>query len=216
MMQYFKHIVAGAIILMLGLGLVLLPEKQKHRETSPRQICQELSQQERYITVDEVADRLVQKDPTLLLADLRTPEEFERFSLPGAINIPVDKVLDAESDPFLNRKEFDVVFYCNDGTQSELAWQLRKRMLKTNTRILKGGLDQWIYDIFLAPMPDEAAAEGSFERYRFRQAVRTYLSGGSRPFTDSDVAPAPEPAPKPKQTIPLKPKAAQPKAEEGC
>lgn len=216
MKDYFQHIIAGAILFLLGLGLAFLPEKQSHREISPQQINQELSQEERYITVDEVADRLVQNDPALLLVDLRAPEEYERFSLPGAINIPLEKILAPESEEYLGRKELDVVFYCNDGIKSELAWQVRQRALKNKALILKGGLNQWAYDIFIAPLPDETASAMEIERHRFHQAVRTYLTGGSRPFSNTETAPAEAPAPKP--AIQLRPRieTVEKTEEEGC
>ena len=46
-----------------------------------------------YITPDVVADMIIKKDPSLRLIDVRSQDEFEKFSLPGAINIPATDLL---------------------------------------------------------------------------------------------------------------------------
>ena len=206
-MEYIKHFIAAAILLLLGLGLVFLPEKQNHKEVSPEQMFQELNKEERYISVDEVADRLIQNDPVLLLVDLRAAVEYDSFSLPNAVNIPIEKILDVESEEYLGRKEMDLVFYCNDGIKSEQAWQIRKRILNNNMFILKGGLDQWIQDLLLAQPPAETASRDELERYQFRKAVSLYLTGGSRPFTADEMNVMEEPPVK--RTVKLRPRVIQ-------
>lgn len=69
-------------------------------------------------------------DPETVLVDVRTPEEFAAESVPGAINIPLDKVEDS-LDFF--RKQKNVVLYCNSGRQSGLALKKLEKNGITNT-----------------------------------------------------------------------------------
>ena len=69
-------------------------------------------------------------DPETVLVDVRTPEEFAAESVPGAINIPLDKVEDSLE---FFRKQKNVVLYCNSGRQSDLALKKLEKNGITNT-----------------------------------------------------------------------------------
>ena len=66
-----------------------------------------------YITPETVADMIVKKDPTLQLIDVRSQDEFEKFSLPGAINIPVTDLLSEKTDTDSNQDVKMNIFYSN-------------------------------------------------------------------------------------------------------
>ena len=44
----------------------------------------------------------------------RTPEEFETYSLPGSINVPLSNLLSDEFSDILNQDAYTNVFYSND------------------------------------------------------------------------------------------------------
>lgn len=69
-------------------------------------------------------------DPETVIVDVRTPEEFAAESVPGAINIPLDKVEDSLE---FFRKQKNVVLYCNSGRQSGLALKKLEKNGITNT-----------------------------------------------------------------------------------
>ena len=73
----------------------------------------------------------------LTIIDIRSPGEYRRDRLPGAINVPADR-LEAETLP-----ENQVLYYCKTGMRTNLN---RDRLVaKSNGKgyILKGGLDAW-------------------------------------------------------------------------
>lgn len=55
-----------------------------------------------------------------VLVDVRTPGEFSAGHLPDALNLPVDRVVDAANQAKL-AKETPLVLYCASGTRSALA-----------------------------------------------------------------------------------------------
>ena len=73
----------------------------------------EVNTRTQYITPDAVADMIIKKDPSLQLIDVRSQDEFEKFSLPGAINIPFNDLLSDQYTDILNQDVKMNIFYSN-------------------------------------------------------------------------------------------------------
>ncbi len=158
----------------------------------PCDIINIISQSDKYITTDELARRLMSDDPTLTLIDLRENKEFVSYSLPGAINIPIEKILDNEYRDIINQDVQTVVFYSNSSDLAVKAWMLTKRLGYKNNFILKGGLNNWVETILRPTEPSETASREEFERYNFRKAASAYFGGGSATGEVSTSAPKPK------------------------
>lgn len=74
------------------------------------------------------------------LVDVRTPAEFASGSVQGAINIPVDHVLDALSQ-FENKES--IIVFCLSGARSGYAKDLLKQHGFSN--VVNGGSWQNVY-----------------------------------------------------------------------
>lgn len=210
-----NYIIAAAVILALGLGLIFLPEKTNRKQVQPAELLQEFQNEKRYVSVDQLTEMMINEDPSLILVDVRDTDSYEAFSLPGAINIPLAQILDEEWDDYFDREELEIVFYSNDHLLAEQAWMLKKRQEVHNTRILKGGLNQWTRDILLAEEPAATAPSEAFERYSFLLGARKYFVGASRPIDPGEIEPIAKP--QAKKTIPVIPKKAPvEEEEEGC
>jgi rhodanese-related sulfurtransferase len=183
-------------------------------EITPEQLLLDLTDNERYISVDEVADRMINKDPSLLLVDVRNHETFDAFTLPGAINIPLENLLSSENSDLIDCERFTVVFFSNDDLHAEQAWLLSRRTGCKSNHIMRGGLNEWTTTILDPEKPDDLATAEEWELYRFRRAVCQYFIGGSEQLE-------PEEFPEliryvqPKKTIVPKKKKAK-EEEEGC
>ena len=82
---------------------------------------------------------IVKKDPSLQLIDVRSKDEFEKFSLPGAINIPIPDLL---SESNLTQFDQDVkmnVFYANSTVVANEAWMIIRQLGYSNIYVLEGG-----------------------------------------------------------------------------
>lgn len=163
-------ILAGVLIVLAG-GLVLLPKYEKHEGISPEELLSKTISPERYISTDELADRIINQDPSLLLIDVRDENAFKKYTLPSAINIPLNKVLDEDSEPYLYQDEYDVVLFSNDNFYSDQAWILCNRLGYENLHVLKGGINTWFNTIINPKKPTENMASTEFELYSFRQAA---------------------------------------------
>lgn len=85
----------------------------------------------------------LQHDSVLLL-DVRLPEEVEIASLPGALNIPLHEL--PARHPEVGQPAA-VAIYCHHGVRSLQAGRFLERQGHTNVSHLEGGIDAWSADI---------------------------------------------------------------------
>ena len=79
----------SALLLLLSLILALLPLTANRSFTAkPEKLLSEVLKEDVSFTVDQVAEFIVREDNTVQLIDLRSPEEFRKQAIPGAVNIP--------------------------------------------------------------------------------------------------------------------------------
>ncbi len=219
----FRYVILAAILIVLAGGLVLLPKYEKHEGINPEELLSKTISPERYITTDELADRIINQDPTLLLIDVREENSFKKYSLPNAINIPLKKILDEDSEPYLYQDEYDVVMFSNDNFYSDQAWILCNRLGYENLNVLKGGINTWFNTIINPKKPTENMASNEFELYSFRKAASMYF-GVAYPekvkkqpvvIKKTRTVKATTPLATPKKVIPKKKKKKMP-VEGGC
>jgi rhodanese-related sulfurtransferase len=172
-----RYLLLAGIIITLGVGILFMPAKETAKQTQPELLLSAIDDPSRFLTTDDITDRLVKKDPALLLIDVRTPGEFNAFSIPGAINIPVDSLLSASAQEFLDQKEMDKVFYSNSDVTSDQAWIISKRMGMPRIYVMQGGVNKWFNTIVKAEKPAETAPTEAMELYHFRMAACQHFFG---------------------------------------
>ena len=108
------RVLLSTVIIIMGLIIAAVPQNTTlPYKLTAAQILDEIKSGTQFIHPDQVAQMIVEKDPTLQLIDIRSQDEYEKFHLPGAINIPIDDIL---SEDYLDILDQDVkmnVFYSN-------------------------------------------------------------------------------------------------------
>ena len=166
-------------IIPLGIILAAVPaDKTRRFKLSADELLQEAGAGVQFISPDVIADMLVQKDPSLQLVDVRTPEEFEAYSMPGAINIPLSNLLSDEYTDILNQDARMNVFYSNGSVYANEAWMLTRQLGYENNFVLEGGLNYWFGNILSAQAPAQTSPTEEFAKYDFRKSAATALGGG--------------------------------------
>jgi rhodanese-related sulfurtransferase len=120
---------------------------------------------------------IIQGDPTLELVDVRPAKDYEIFTLPRALNIPLDSILVKDYQSYLGITNMKVVFFSDDDIKADQTWVIAKRMGFKSLYVMKGGLNQWIRTIIKPEIPPETAPETAFEQYNFRKAASIYFTG---------------------------------------
>jgi len=139
--EFSPRLLTTAVILMLGLIIAAVPRNTTTPfKLTAEQILDEIKSGTQYLEAEQIAQMIVEKEPTLQLIDVRPVTEFEKFSLPGAINIPIDNILASEYRDLLNQDIMTNVFYSNGTTQANEAWMLVRQLGYENNYVLRGGL----------------------------------------------------------------------------
>jgi len=171
----FQYVLLASILILAAVGLVLLPKYEKHEGINAKELLSNMVSPERYISTDELADKLVKQDPSFILIDVRDSISFKKNSLPNAINIPLKKILSEEASAYLDQDQFDVVLFSNDNFYADQAWILCSRLGYKNLRVLKGGINTWFQTIIDPPKPTENMPATAYELYSFRKAASMYF-----------------------------------------
>jgi len=186
-----RYQLLAAILLILSGGLVLLPKYKKNEGINPEVFVKNAINTQRYISTDELVDRIIKQDPSILLIDTRSEQEFNNFSLPNAINIPLKNLLDEDFNFYINQDAYDVVLFSNDNLYADQAWMLGNRLGYKNLYVLKGGLNEWFNTIINPKKPYETMPKEAFDLYNFRKAAGMYFGVGivENKKTDAKIEP---------------------------
>ena len=91
----------------------------------------------------EELNNLQKKTVDLLILDMRTPEEFGRFCIPGAINVPGGDVV-LWVDELKQNLESPVIVNCAGRTRSIIGTAALRRLGVENVRALRNGTMGWV------------------------------------------------------------------------
>lgn len=208
----FRYAFLALILLVLAGGLIFLPKESKQEGIKAEKLLTDVISTERYISTDQIADKIINQDPSFILIDVRDSENFNKYSLPNAVHIPLKDLLNEEYENYLNQNQFDIVFYSNDNFYADQAWVLGSRLGYKNLRVLEGGINQWYQTIINPTLPDEGMSGENFELFTTRKAASMYF--GVRYPEEKEFTPI---VTKPviKTIVPVKKKKKRP-VEGGC
>lgn len=179
------------IIIPLGLILAAVPANTTHPyKLSPQDMLEYVNSGMQYFSPDEVAQMLVSKDPSLVLIDVRSEDEYDKFHLPGAISIPLASLLEDQWKDYLNQGLRYNVFYSNGTVKSNEAWMLTRQLGYQNNYVLQGGLNYWVETIMNPTPPSATSPDEEIAKYDFRKGASQALGGGA--VVESSSQPAPE------------------------
>jgi rhodanese-related sulfurtransferase len=167
-------------IIPMGLIIAAVPQnKTKPYKLTADELLSEVNTRTQFITSDDVAYMIIKKDPLLRLIDVRSQDEFEKFSLPGAINIPATDLLSDQYTDILNQDVKMNIFYSNGTLAANEVWMITRQLGYNNNFVLEGGLNYW-FDTILSPQkPVSTSPDEEFAKYDFRKSAGLALGGGA-------------------------------------
>lgn len=200
------------VLIIPALIIAMVPQNTtRPYKLTAEQMLTEVRSGTQFVSPDEVADKIIQKDPSIQLIDVRNPREFDMFSLPGAINIPLQNILSEENTDVLNQGTKMNIFYSNGSTEANEAWLLTRQLDYQNNYVLEGGLNYWMETIMNPAKPGNQVSNDEIARYDFRKAASMALGGGGAGSALAPSGAASKGTPKP--VVPVKKKK---KAAGGC
>lgn len=190
-MTLFNRKIAAVGLIAFGVLLAISPAgTRKSGVLSPLEIAATITSESDHVEAEQVAAWLVDKRPDLLIVDIRADEAYQQYHLPGAINLPLTRLFEAESLERLRGNQL-IVLYSNGGTHAAQAWVLL-RQLGIPSYVMLGGLNYWAEAILNPSPPGDLAADAELLRYQFQQAASGYFKGGVEISTSDSTSTAPK------------------------
>jgi len=178
----------GAIILVLLAALLAISPAGLLKSTKLPidKITTAILSNSDFVTAEDLADWIINKKPNLQIIDLRTPEEYNQYHIPGAMNVSLSKLF---KHPYLDqlRNRKVKIIYSNGERYASQAWVMLKQK-GIESYVLLGGLNYWAKAILYPHPPGELAADTEILQYHFRKAASGYFNGGSIAATTNKVA----------------------------
>ena len=194
--------ILSIILVSMGLVAAILPQKKNSSiELDAQQLLNEIQQENHLVSIDEMANALINNDPEYQLIDLRTEAEYKLYSLPGSINIPFAKLFDEEWAPYIDQIARKNVFYSNGTTLSSEAWMLTKQRGFKNNYILQGGLNEWYTTIIEPEAPSSISGEEAINTYEARLGAKQFFTGAGAASNASSQGEAKKPVPRKKKKM---------------
>ena len=161
----------SAILICLGLILALLPLTSNRSFSSrPKKVLQEVLDPEITLTADQVARLVAAGDNSIQLIDLRSPEEFRAFNIPGSVNVPYNEFLNSDPHRILKNGKAKNILYSNGDMYANYALTIARGLSYNNTYVMKGGLNEWFNIVMNSSFSGEriSARENALYEARFR------------------------------------------------
>jgi rhodanese-related sulfurtransferase len=182
------RVLLSFVIILFGLLVAMIPENttQQYKLTA-NEMLEEVQYGSELIHPDELADWLINKDPSIQLIDVRSPEEYENFSLGNAINIPLSDILSDEWVDYLDQGVIMNILYSNGSTNSNEAWMILRQLGYENNYVLQGGLNYWVETILNPQTPKVTDPNDEIAKYDFRKGASQYFGGATVSTTASSA-----------------------------
>ncbi len=210
-MQISLKTIGFSILLLLGLILAFTPLDTVHKEQiSTKTLLTELQKNSVYVQADELAHWIIDKDPGIQVADIRSEKDFNNYHIPGSIHIPFEQLENVEKEDLFDKTEM-LILASNGNTRAGQAWILLKQMGYEDVYILAGGLNHWVQNFSNPEHPKGAYSDDELFTFQFRKAAGAVMLGQTLSVAQDNKATDASPKP-----IRRKRKKAKKKVDEGC
>lgn len=181
-----SRIILSIAILALGTTAAILPKRTNSSiMLNEQELLQEMLRGSNYLSVDELADLLINMDPSIRLIDVRPADQFND-PIRGAINIPLDSIFSDTYSGFFDQGVMKNVIYSENDAEAVQVWMIKTQLGFKKNYLLKGGLTAWKSQILDPKPPSLTASQADFDIYQRRIAAKEFFTG-AKPITTKDI-----------------------------
>ena len=165
----------AALALLLGVFALIIGNSNDRNKISvnAREVALSTVKDQDKIDVITLADWLIKGNADYTLIDLRTEKEFSEYSIPTAVNIKMEEILNSN---LMRDQKF--LLYGIDDIASVQAWFILKSAGYKGVYILKGGMNSWKNQILY---PERAAIITPEDSLKFEKIKEVSLHFGGTP-----------------------------------
>jgi hypothetical protein len=125
------------------------------------------------VPADKLANEIVNNYYRINIIDVRTPEAFNTYHLPFAINIPFDKMNDRQWNNILNQKHKANYFYADDLQAAKKGYLMAEYLGKAENYLLTESPANFKKMFYELEAPGTDAGKNEVNIYNFRKKVAT-------------------------------------------
>ncbi|NOZ35534.1 MAG: rhodanese-like domain-containing protein [Chlorobi bacterium] len=184
--------VIGIVFIAIVIFGLISMEKPKHvYRLSTEEMLNKTLKHDYIIKYDKFFDIYYNHDSLYRFIDLRSAHDYQVSHLPGAINIPLSKILNKEYAKIVNQDKKINVLYYSDQCGACGPWMILTQLGYKNNYILGGGYDYVTQNIInkYSPMLGDYSAEKP--KYDFKAVINS--TGGNSSVSSSSDSNTPAP-----------------------
>jgi len=180
-------------ILVIVIGLLTLNWPDLEYKLSPEETVEVILQEEDLVYPEDLVMIVEYEEPGYAIIDLRSPYDYIKGHINGAVNIPVNSILDKENLKTFNQYITDsvtMVFYGKDQLEANGPWMILKQMGFDNIKVLMGGYQYFTtgpLDIYDMPeIPAYLVEEPAYDFYGIMEEMGSvdFTGGADIPQTE--------------------------------
>ncbi len=196
---------ATFIVVAAVVFLWLPPERRSSfREISPEAMVEKIQHGDHFVSTHRVIHQLKDHYDGLILIDTRPREEYEMFTLPGALHIPAGALLNKQWKQFFRKDPTPKVFFGNGEAKAMEAWMVATRAGYEHIFVMNGGLNRMFSELFVEMEEEEPTGYDLMDQAtrRFLREARIFFLEGGAAVRIPEARPA-IPAPEDREVIPV-------------
>lgn len=163
-----RYYLAAAAPLVIILLISILPSKTEIIENKIAEVKSQKKCVFKEIAADKVADEIVNHYYAYNIIDVRTVEEFEKFHLPMAINIPFDEITDRKWETYFKQKVKTNVFYADDSVTVRMSCVKAKFIGNSQNYVMQETAQEFKNMYYNIKRPEPQASQQEVKEYNFR------------------------------------------------
>lgn len=163
-----KHRAAGALLLAVAVVLFAVPDRKARLMARVRNPEFVLAHPVRLMAADELAIHILDRDSRIQLVDVREATDFNKATLPGAVNVTTAALFGKEGQNTLQGSRVLKVFFARDEAGGIAAAELAAMVGVDRVAALEGGLDRFTAAILSAPGKLPMDVDGETAAFRAR------------------------------------------------
>ena len=171
----WRNIASGAGVLALGLIFIFLPDRKAHLIGKVSDAGYSAAHPVKLMDVDELAFRIVDREPNFRIIDVRPPEVYSKLALPASDNLQMRDFFGKDWAPLLSQRHVKKVLVADNETQERTAYLLLEELGYENLAVLQGGYDAFKKTILEGTGLIPVAARWDKDVITFREKARIMI-----------------------------------------
>ena len=168
-----NYILLSILGIALGISTFAMPDKKEALLSKADDNSFIAKYEIKKMNLDEFAFRVMDKDVSVQIIDLRTQKEYNEAFLPNSINLTLANLFEKDAEKTLSISSRKYVFVANDELAEKKGAMIAQELGFSNVMILEGGLNRFNSEIlgFRAAVADSSKKPSDRDRFLANASV---------------------------------------------